>query len=104
MKMLPYSFAAGWVPGKKHLVADALSRSRIDHPSLDHELCESHSEAAVKAYFADAVPQDLQILDVLQAETTDPQMSIVRNYVSTGWPPIGLPFQFPSKEGFGKPS
>ena len=48
MKMLPCSFTIEWVKGKDHLAADALSRFPVDEPSLDDELCDVHTEAAVK--------------------------------------------------------
>ncbi|KAL9989623.1 hypothetical protein ACROYT_G004190 [Oculina patagonica] len=51
MKMLLYSFTAEWV--KVHLAEDALSRFPVDQPSLDDEICNIHSEAAVKIPFAD---------------------------------------------------
>ena len=51
--MLPYSFTAEWVNGKDHLAADALSHFSVYQLSLDDELCDTHTEAAVHIQFYD---------------------------------------------------
>ena len=40
LSMQRYSFVAVWVPGKDSLMADALSRSPVDHPSASDEIAE----------------------------------------------------------------
>ena len=67
MKMLPHSFTAKWVEGKDHLAADALSRFPVDQLSLDDELCDTNTEAAVNFQFADRLIEHLQLHEVLQA-------------------------------------
>ena len=75
MKMLPYSFIAEWVKGKDHLAADALSLFPVDQPSLDDELWDTYTEAAVNIQFADKLTEDLQLHEVLQAQQSAPYVS-----------------------------
>ena len=67
MKMLPHSFTAEWVEGKDHLAADAPSRFPGDQLSLDDELCDTNTKAAVNFQFADRLIEDLKLHEVLQA-------------------------------------
>ena len=86
MKMLPDSFTVEWVKGKDHLAADALSRFPVDQPSLDDELCDVHTEAAVKIQFADKSVEDLQLQEVSEAQQNDSQLSQFTEYIRCGWP------------------
>ena len=43
LSMQWYSFVAVWVPGKNNVMADALSRSPVDHPSASDEIAETPS-------------------------------------------------------------
>ena len=86
MKIRTYSFTVKWVKGKDHFAADALSCFPVDRPSLDDELCDVHTEAALKIRFADKSVEDLPLQEVYEAEQNDPLLCQVTKYICCGWP------------------
>jgi hypothetical protein len=46
LSMQRYSFTASWVPGKQNVMADALSRSRVDQPSPTEVIAEGPRSAS----------------------------------------------------------
>ena len=85
MRLMRFNADVRHVLGKSLVIADALSRSPLDHSPADKDIEETVSE------YVDAVeaswPISSTCLDVLRAAIVhDAELQQVMNYVCNGWP------------------
>ena len=92
LKMQRYSFTARWIPGKKNLMADALSRAPVHLGSPSDELAEVPSSAdACVSLLAAITGSDDSLSDPLLKRialttTTDPVMKALLEVILAGFP------------------
>jgi hypothetical protein len=91
LSMQRYSFTASWFPGKQNVMADALSRSPVDQPSLTDGIAEGRS-ASERVHLMDVMERsnsanpDILLSSVSTASAVDPVMMSLRRTILQGFP------------------
>ena len=90
--MQRYFFVAVWVPGKNNVMADALSRSPVDHPSVSDEIVEGPQSFSAHISLLDTMERsndanpDILLSSVAAATSADPVMLSLHQTVLEGIP------------------
>jgi hypothetical protein len=102
LSMQRHSFVAVWVPGKNNVMADALSRSPVDHPSASDVIAEGPQSFSAHISLLDTMEgsndanPDIFLSSVAAATSADPVMMYLRQTVLEGFPneKCNLPLEF----------
>ncbi|XP_043217806.1 uncharacterized protein LOC122379571 [Amphibalanus amphitrite] len=90
LKMAYYGpFVASWVPGSQHKAADALSRSPTQPAAADDECGEDDDAPALQSVLVAelrACDTDIMLDRVECATSEDPELQMLRDIISTGFP------------------
>jgi hypothetical protein len=92
LSMQRYSFVAVWLPGKNNVMADALSRSPVDHPSASDEIAEGPQSFSARISLLDTMEgsndtsPDILLSSVAAATSANPVMLSLRQTVLEGFP------------------
>ncbi|XP_043191676.1 uncharacterized protein K02A2.6-like [Amphibalanus amphitrite] len=90
LKMAYYGpFVASWVPGSQHKAADALSRSPTQPAAADDECGEDNDAPALQSVLVAelrACDTDIMLDRVECATSEDPELQMLRDIISTGFP------------------
>lgn len=97
-KLLPFHLNVTWVAGKSHLIADALSRSPVDKPEEDDNLCPDETSVANRI----RIPDDSDICyHAVQLQSLvnniDNEYRSIMEALSQGKIPNDLPSSHPAR-------
>ena len=87
MRLMQFSYTVEYIPGRKMLVPDMLSRAPVESsdPGADILFVEE-VEAFVKMAKKCLPVSDARLRQIKEAQDADQQTSRLRQYISQGWP------------------
>jgi len=89
-KLLQYSFTVTWVPGKLHLIADALSRAPIfDPPEVE--------DITVNLVLERTIARDPALQELYDSISEDANYQLVKDAFKSGKRLVTLPFDHPAR-------
>jgi hypothetical protein len=98
-KLAPYSFKVTWVPGKSHLIADALSRYPVFPPPEEEaeDTEEDEDKIVAGASLCRAISEDPNLSRLFEAAASDTEYGAVRKALLEGRLPKTLPPTHPAR-------
>jgi hypothetical protein len=98
-KLAPYSFKVMWVPGKSHLIADALSRYPVFPPLKEEaeDTEEDEDKIVAGTSLCRAISEDPNLSPLFEAAASDAENGAVRKALLEGRLPKTLPTTHPAR-------
>ncbi|XP_031330692.1 uncharacterized protein K02A2.6-like [Photinus pyralis] len=87
MRLMQYSYNVEYIPGKKMIIADMLSRAPIESTDPGSDALLIDEVEAFAQHIGETLPfSDARLQRIREAQVSDPQTKRVREYIVKGWP------------------